>query len=87
MLEQIERPNFFPGQLIDYRDFNRLASHSGGLLQLLCKHLYPRGGVLLGALEEFALEPGTGLGVRIAPGMALLPDGKALLLNQSLLVD
>lgn len=87
MLNTISRPNFFPGQLIDYKDFNRLAEQADQTISLLCGHLYAGGGIVVKALEEFAVVPMEGLSVRVKPGIAVLPSGQVLVLNSDKVVD
>ncbi len=86
MLAPYSRPSFFPGQLLDYRDFNRLAEQANQSVSTLSAQLFPGGGILLQALREFELET-TGLTVVIKPGMAILPNGEMLILNQDLALD
>ncbi|MBI4403829.1 MAG: hypothetical protein HY537_06700 [Deltaproteobacteria bacterium] len=87
MLTIIQRPNFFPGQLIDYRDFNRLAEQPDQLLGLLCRHYFQKGGIFVDALEEFRVVPLKGLSVLIKPGVAILPTGKLCVMSQESVVD
>lgn len=82
-----KRASFFPGQLIDYRDFNRLSEQADGALALLCRHLYPGGGIVLTALEELAVTPLEGLSVRVKPGLALLPSGHPIVLSEERVID
>ncbi|MCB9255389.1 MAG: hypothetical protein H6617_11965 [Bdellovibrionaceae bacterium] len=87
MLSNLSRPNFFPGQLIDYKDFNRLAEQADKSLSLLCRYLYTGGGIVMGALEEFAVVPMGGLTVRLKPGMGILPNGQILVLTEERVLD
>lgn len=82
-----ERPNFFPGQLVDFRDFNRLARQGETAVGLFCRSLFPGGGVVVDALESFAVTAQEGLAVRLAPGLAVLPDGDTVILDAARFVD
>lgn len=84
---KLSRPNFFPGQWIDYRDLNRVAGHSDHLLGVLNRAVFSGGGVLLNTLEEFAVNVQEGLTVRIRPGLALLPNGELVTMNEDYLLD
>lgn len=84
---KLSRPNFFPGQWIDYRDLNRVAGHSDRLLGVLNRAVFTGGGVLLNALEEFSVSPQEGLVVRIRPGLALLPNGELVTMTEDCLLD
>jgi hypothetical protein len=84
---KINRPNFFPGQLIDYKDFNRLATQPEKILSFLCHHLFVGGGVVIGASTEFEVVPVEGLRVRICPGVGVLPAGGVVVIEADLLVD
>ena len=83
----LSRPNFFPGQLIDYKDFNRLASQTDSKNSLLLQHLFQGGGVVAGALESFGIDMLKGLSVMVKPGLALLPTGEPCLLNRETVLD
>ncbi len=87
MINNIERPNFFPGQVIDYKDFNKLASQPDILFSLLCRHLFSGGGVLIDALDEFKITPLEDLRVRIGRGLAILPSGHPLMLTKETIFD
>lgn len=84
---QISRPNFFPGQLIDWKDFNRLASQADRVSALLCRHLFDGGGIIVNAMEEFRIEPLKGLACLVKPGLALLPSGYPVVLSGDTVVD
>ena len=71
MLDNVMRPNFFPGQVIDYKDFNRLSQQADRILSMFCRHLYRGGGVIANALDEFEVSPLKGLSVLVKPGVAL----------------
>jgi hypothetical protein len=86
-VEKITRPNFFPGQWIDYKDFNKLAEQPERMLRVICQHLFQGGGIIVNSLKEFEVSPLKGLSVLINPGVGLLPSGQTLLLNQDLIVD
>lgn len=83
----LSRPNFFPGQLIDYKDFNRLASQADRVSSLLNKHLFEGGGIIVNALDEFSVSPLKGLSCLVKPGIALLPTGMPLVLSEETVVD
>ena len=83
----ISRPNFFPGQMINYKDFNRLSKQADKMTSIICKHLYQGGGILLQALEEFDINPLKGLSVLIKPGIALLPTGYPVILSEEKVLD
>ncbi len=87
MLQPMNRPNFFPGQLVDYRDFNKLSQQADKTVSLLCQYLFKGGGIVVDALGEFKIEPTAGLGIRIQSGIALLPNGQAVCLSEDQLVD
>jgi len=87
MMNNVERPHFFPGQVIDYKDFNRLASQPDLLFSLLCRYLFSGGGVVVEALDEFKIEPLEDLKVRIGKGLALLPSGYPLMMKKELIFD
>lgn len=87
MLSTITRPNFFPGQPIDYRDFNRMAQQADKVMALLCQYLYAGGGILVDALEEFRPESLQQLSVLIKPGIAMLPNGQVLILSEERVLD
>ncbi len=82
MLNKTIRPHFFPGQLVDYRDFNRLAGLTKESTSLLNAQILRGGGILLQSSEEFQIELGRELTVIVKPGMALLPNGELLTLNE-----
>jgi len=84
---KLSRPNFFPGQWIDYRDLNRVAGHSDQYLSLLNRAVFSGGGILLNALEEFSVSSHEGLTVRIRPGLALLPNGELATMTEDYLLD
>jgi len=84
---QVNRPNFFPGQLIDWKDFNRLASQADKVSALLCRHLFEAGGIIVNAVDEFRIEPLKGLGVVLKPGLALLPNGYPVAMVHDSVVD
>lgn len=83
----LSRPNFFPGQLIDYQDFNRLAEQADKMLALLFGHLYSGGGILVDTLEGFQILPLQGFQVRIKPGIGLLPSGYPVVLQEERILD
>ncbi len=87
MPKAISRPHFFPGQLIDYRDFNRLSQQSDHTARLLCQYLYQGGGIVVDALGEFAPTLLDGLKIEVAPGIALLPNGQAICSVDPKIVD
>jgi hypothetical protein len=87
VINNIERPHFFPGQVIDYKDFNRLSSQPDALFSLLCRHLFSGGGVVIEALDEFKVTPLEDLKVRIGKGVALLPSGYPLMLSKEIVMD
>lgn len=82
-----ERPNFFPGQLVDFRDFNRLSRQGETAVALFCRSIFPGGGVVVDALCGFDVEPAASLTVRLRPGLAILPDGDTVILDGDRLVD
>lgn len=84
---QISRPNFFPGQMIDWKDFNRLASQADKVSALLCRHVFQGGGIIVNALDEFRIEPLKGLAVIVKPGLAMLPSGYPVILSKDCVVD
>ena len=55
-LVAMSRPNFFPGQLVDYRDFNRLSQQADKTVSILCQYLFKGGGIVVDALEELGVE-------------------------------
>lgn len=81
------RLNFFPGQLIDYRDFNRLSAQSDQLFSAVSSKLYEGGGIVLTSQKEFDVRPLEGLSLRLSPGTGLLPSGQPILLQQEMLLD
>ena len=83
----LSRPNFFPGQSIDYRDFNRLAQQAFLTQGRLCQNLYPEGGIFSNELQGLNVIAQTELKLTILPGTALLPNGQILQLPQETLVD
>ncbi len=87
MLTQISRPNFFPGQMIDYKDFNRLAAHTDKTLSVVCQQLFPQGGIVTGALETFQIVPLEGVSLMVKPGVAFLPNGETLIASKDRLID
>lgn len=87
MLSSFSRPHFFPGQMLDYRDFNRLAVQGEKNAALFSSQLLSGGGILLQSLKEFEIRLGTDLKVIVQPGMALLPNGEVLVLDSALVVD
>ena len=84
---QMRRPNFFPGQMVDYRDFNKLAQQADKTVSLLCQYLFDGGGIVVGALGAFQVDPVEGLLVRVRPGIAILPNGQAVCLTEDRLLD
>src|SRR3954466_16211258 len=84
---KLSRPNFFPGQWIDYRDLNRLADHPDQMMSVLNRSVFTGGGILLNALEEFSIAPQEGLTVRIRSGISLLPNGQLLTLTENFLLN
>ncbi|MBY0369080.1 hypothetical protein K2X33_00240 [bacterium] len=86
MLENVTRPSFFPGQLLDFRDFNRLAEQPERAAQISNQALFPSGGILLRSGEEFALRF-QGLHVIVRPGSAVLPDGSHIVLQKEAVLD
>lgn len=86
-LEIKSQPNFFPGQWIDYRDFNRLVIHTQDTLAGALKCLYPAGGILSGHLKEFKVSVDGAFGVTIESGVALLPNGEVSYLPEATQVD
>lgn len=87
MLTSLSRPHFFPGQLLDYRDFNRLSEQGDKVSSLLGSRLLHGGGILLQALREFAIETRDNLTIVIKPGMGVLPNGEMLVLNEDRALD
>ncbi len=87
MLEEVTRPHFFPGQLLDYRDFNRLSLQGDKIAALMGSQLLAGGGILLQSLREFEPAFSEGLTVVVRPGMAILPNGQTLVLNSDLAID
>jgi hypothetical protein len=87
MLETSKRPHFFPGQLLDYRDFNRLARQAEDTHRLFTSALLRGGGILLQSLQEFKVQLAGDLRVVIEPGLALLENGSTLILPTALAVD
>jgi hypothetical protein len=81
------RPNFFPGQMVDYRDFNRLGEYPQRALSDLMRAVYPGGGIFFGVRNQFATEPLDSLQVRVRPGVAVLADGQLSELQQDVVVD
>jgi len=87
-IHPMNRPNFFPGMMVDFRDFNRLSQQSDKIVSQLCQYLFCKGGIIVDALEEFAIIPvPSELSVRIRPGIALLPNGQAVCLNEEVIID
>jgi len=87
MLETLTRPSFFPGQLLDYRDFNRLAEQAEKTATLFNHGLFPQGGILLRSGKEFETTLGDGLCVIIHPGVAVLPNGETVTLEKEEVID
>jgi hypothetical protein len=85
--QNLSRPNFFPGQWIDYRDLNRLSEQPERTLSFLCSHLFEGGGIVVNALEEFRLVPTQGLEVVVKPGVAFLPTGQPIVSKVDMAVD
>lgn len=83
----LSRPHFFPGQLIDYKDFNRLAQQPERTTAGLMQHIFRGGGVIAGALENFAVTPLKGLSCLIQPGVGILPSGEAVMLTGETILD
>jgi len=81
----LQRPRFFPGQWIDYRDFNRLSAQSDEVTAFLCRHLFEGGGLVVGALGEFEVVPQADGRCLVKSGVGLLPDGTALVSGETLL--
>jgi len=81
------RPNFFPGQLVDYRDFNRLSQFPQTVLQDFLKGIFPGGGILLGAKDQFRPVAVQGMTLAIQPGLAVLPTGELASLDQLTVLD
>lgn len=84
------RPNFFTGQLIDYKDFNQLAKRPDNILGELLKTIYPGGGILgteFNKSKNFEIQILDKLLIEIKPGVALLPNGDILAHNHSKLID
>jgi hypothetical protein len=86
-LDTLTRPHFFPGQLIDHKDFNRLAEQPEKVLSGVFRHLFDGGGILVKALAEFEVAPLSGFSVRVKPGVALLPNGQPLVLGDEQILD
>lgn len=84
---KLGRPNFFPGQLIDYKDFNRLAEQPERVLSFLCRHLFEGGGIVLGAASEFEVTADKGLKVRVGAGVGVLPAGGVIATSSEMLID
>ncbi len=87
IMEHPQRPNFFPGQLVDFRDFNRLSRQGETAVALFCRSLFPGGGVVVDALKDFAVEAREGFSVLLRPGLAVLPDGDTVILDCDRLID
>jgi len=87
MATALSRPNFFPGQLIDYKDLNRLAAQADKVSALLCRHLFESGGIIVRGLDEFQVSPLKGLTALVKPGIALLPNGQPVVLAKESVVD
>ena len=87
MLTPFSRPNFFPGQLLDFRDFNRLAEQADRASQALSSRLFLGGGILLQALREFEIVSQADLTVVIKPGVAILPNGEMAILAEDRALD
>lgn len=87
MLTPQSRPSFFPGQLLDFRDFNRLADQPERNAVVQNRSLFPGGGILLQSGEEFALRIGRELEVVVSSGVAILPSGEVLVSAKPLAID
>jgi|GEM_PF-2846890 len=87
MLTPYQRPNFFPGQLIDYQDFNRLSGQADRLNSLLCRYLFSEGGIVLSSLKEFEISPLKGTTCLIKTGIGLLPTGQPVVLTEDRVID
>ncbi len=83
----LSRPNFFPGQLIDYKDLNRLAAQADKVSALLCRYLFESGGIIVRAFEEFEVSSLKTLTLLVKPGIALLPNGQPVVLSKETVVD
>lgn len=84
------RPRFFTGQMIDYRDFNKLAARPDELLSAILSQLYPGGGLINQSPsqgEVFALRLHAGLSLECGAGTAILPNGQALNIPYARLID
>lgn len=80
-------PHFFPGQWIDYRDFNRIIQSSENILSALNQALYPAGGIITGMLDELEVSVVSEHQLQILPGVALLPQGELCHLHEKKLLD
>lgn len=81
------RPNFFPGQMVDYRDFNRLASYPQTAVRDMLKSLFPGGGILFDVRDQFALKPIEGLRLCVQSGTAVLPTGEVAEMTEDSILD
>jgi hypothetical protein len=73
---------------VDFKDFNRLSRQSDEVVSLLCQYLFCNGGIIVDALEEFKVVPvAHELSVRVKPGVAILPSGQAVCLNEETLLN
>jgi hypothetical protein len=86
-MENVERPHFFPGQWIDYRDFNALSDLPEDTFSLFSRKLVEGGGLAVTAQHEFSVVPREGLLVQVRPGVALLPNGHFVALEQDVLLN
>lgn len=87
MIENLERPHFFPGQWIDYRDFNALSDLPGDLLGAFSRKIVEGGGLAVTSEHEFGVVPREGLLVQVRPGSAILSNGYAVSLADDLLLN
>jgi hypothetical protein len=83
----VPKPNFFPGQWIDYRDFNRLVQTSSESLEALNRAVYSGGGIISGVLSEFELKLEGDFQVSVGSGMAISPNGDLCILEAQSLLD
>jgi hypothetical protein len=85
----ISRAHFFPGQPLDYKDFNRLSNQGIDLSASIMQKLFPGGGIF--APDEhssFKVLTGSKSGTLIIePGYALSANGEFVTLTEPTVVD
>lgn len=87
MIQNSKRPQFFAGQLIDYKDLNRLVSYSEDTVFSITHLLFPGGGIISQALDEFSVQVESGWVVQVSAGVAILPGGQLCIAPLSFKVD